>query len=142
LQQTVRILTVFTASVAAISLLVGGIGVLNIMPVSVTERTHEIGIRKAIGATRRAVLTQFLVEAVTLAGLGGLLSVLLGIGLSALSTTIAPTFGPTFTSYTPAVGIPIVVVSFTISLAIGLLAGGYPAYRAARLHPAQALKYE
>jgi putative ABC transport system permease protein len=142
LQQTVRILTVFTASVAAISLLVGGIGVLNIMLVSVTERTHEIGIRKAIGATRRAVLTQFLVEAVTLAGLGGLLGVLLGIGLSALSTTIAPTFGPTFTSYTPAVGIPIVVVSFTISLAIGLLAGGYPAYRAARLHPAQAPKYE
>jgi len=142
LQQTVRILTVFTASVAAISLLVGGIGVLNIMLVSVTERTHEIGIRKAIGATRRAVLTQFLVEAVTLAGLGGLLGVLLGIGLSALSTTIAPTFGLTFTSYTPAVGIPIVVVSFTISLAIGLLAGGYPAYRAARLHPAQAPKYE
>jgi putative ABC transport system permease protein len=141
-QQTLRILTLFTASVAAISLLVGGIGVLNIMLVSVTERTREIGIRKAIGATRRAVLTQFLIESTILAGLGGLIGVVLGISLSALSTTVAPSFDPALAQYTPAVGIPVVVASFAVSLAIGLVAGGYPAYRAARLHPVEALRHE
>lgn len=141
-QQTLRILTLFTASVAAISLLVGGIGVLNIMLVSVTERTREIGIRKAIGATRRAILTQFLIESLILAGLGGIIGILLGIGLSVLSANIAPSFGPTFAHYTPAVGIPVMAISFAVSLAIGLIAGGYPAYRAAQLQPIEALRYE
>ena len=140
--QILRILTLFTAAVAAISLLVGGIGVLNIMLVSVTERTREIGIRKAIGATRRAVLEQFLIEAIVLAGLGGIIGVLVGIGLSELGATIAPTLGPTFESFAPEVTIPSIVVSFAISLAIGLVAGGYPANRAARLRPIEALRYQ
>ncbi len=140
--QVLRILTLFTAAVAAISLLVGAIGVLNIMLVSVTERTREIGIRKAIGATRRAVLEQFLIESTVLAGLGGVIGVLVGVGLSALGATIAPTLGPTFASFAPAVTISSIVVSFGISLAIGLIAGGYPANRAARLRPIEALRYQ
>jgi putative ABC transport system permease protein len=142
LNRTLDILTTFTASVAAISLLVGGIGVLNIMLVSVTERTREIGIRKAVGATRRAILEQFLVESVVLAGAGGLVGVGVGIGLSALGPTIAPFFGHAFEGFEPAVSIPSTVISFAISLAIGLLAGGYPANRAARLRPIHALRYE
>jgi putative ABC transport system permease protein len=141
-QQILRILTLFTASVAAISLVVGSIGVLNIMLVSVTERTREIGIRKAIGATRRAILQQFLIESMVLAGLGGLIGILLGIGLSVLGAAIAPAFGPTIGTFAPAVSVPSIVFSFAISLVIGLIAGGYPANRAARLRPVEALRYE
>ncbi|MDQ3761880.1 MAG: ABC transporter permease [Actinomycetota bacterium] len=140
--QILRILTLFTASVAAISLFVGAIGVLNIMLVSVTERTREIGIRKAIGATRRAILEQFLIESLVLAGLGGVIGILVGVGLSLLGASIAPAFGPTFESFAPAVTLPSVALSFGISLAIGLLAGGYPANRAARLRPIEALRYQ
>ncbi len=140
--QVLRILTLFTAAVAAISLVVGAIGVLNIMLVSVTERTREIGIRKAIGATRRAILEQFLIESLVLAGLGGAIGVLAGVGLSVLGANIAPAFGPTFATFAPAVTIPSVVLSFAISLAIGLVAGGYPANRAARLRPIEALRYQ
>ncbi len=140
--QILRILTLFTTSVAAISLVVGGIGVLNIMLVSVTERTREIGIRKAIGATRRAILQQFLIESVVLAGLGGIIGILTGVGLSALGAAIVPAFGPTFATFAPTVSIPSVVLSFALSLAIGLIAGGYPANRAARLRPIEALRYQ
>ncbi|MGH3833464.1 MAG: ABC transporter permease, partial [Pseudonocardiaceae bacterium] len=135
-------LTLFTVSIAAISLFVGGIGVLNIMLVSVTERTREIGIRKAIGATRGAILEQFLIESIVLAGLGGAVGVLLGIGLSVLGAIIAPSLGPTFATFAPVVTLPSIVISFAISLAIGLIAGGYPANRAARLRPIEALRYE
>jgi putative ABC transport system permease protein len=174
--QILDILTLFTAAVAAISLVVGAIGVLNIMLVSVTERTREIGIRKAIGATRRAILQQFLIESTEAyaelldnmintgvpagqrGGRGarprvlhkphhsrrprGVVGVLIGIGLSVLGAAIAPSFGPTFATFAPAVSIPSIVVSFAISLAIGLIADGYPANRAARLRPVEALRYE
>jgi putative ABC transport system permease protein len=140
--QILRILTLFTAAVAAISLFVGAIGVLNIMLVSVTERTREIGIRKAIGATRRAILEQFLIESLVLAGLGGLVGILVGVGLSALGAAIAPAFGPAFATFAPVVTISSVAISFGISLAIGLIAGGYPANRAARLRPIEALRFQ
>ncbi|MGH3693842.1 MAG: ABC transporter permease [Pseudonocardiaceae bacterium] len=140
--QILDILTLFTASVAAISLFVGGIGVLNIMLVSVTERTREIGIRKAVGATRRAILQQFLIESIVLAGIGGLIGVGFGLGLSVLGAAIAPSFGPTFETFAPVATISSIVISFAISLAIGLVAGGYPANRAARLRPIDALRYE
>jgi putative ABC transport system permease protein len=144
--EILQILTLFTAAVAAISLLVGSIGVLNIMLVSVTERTREIGIRKAIGATRRAILQQFLIESIVLAGLGGLIGVGIGIGLSLLGGVIASTYathlGPIFAGFAPVVTVLPVAGSFAISLVIGLIAGGYPAYRGARLRPIEALRFD
>jgi putative ABC transport system permease protein len=124
------VLTTFTACVAAISLFVGGIGILNVMLVAVTERTREIGIRKAVGATRRAILLQFLTESIMLAGIGGAIGV--SVGFSALAGAIT-LFGHAFTTFIPAVTIQPIMISLAVSLAIGLLAGGYPANRAARL---------
>jgi putative ABC transport system permease protein len=144
--QILQILTLFTAAVATISLVVGAIGILNIMLVSVTERTREIGIRKAIGATNRAILNQFLVESMVLAGLGGLVGVGIGVGLSVLIGVLAPTFAPylgsTLAGFAPVVTALPVIASFAVSLTIGLLAGGYPAYRALRLRPVEALRYQ
>jgi putative ABC transport system permease protein len=143
--QIVTILVLFTPAVAGLSLVVGGIGVLNIMLVSVTERTREIGIRKAIGATSRAILEQFLLESTVLAGLGGLLGVGVGIGLALLIRTVAPSIAPSsgaLAGFSPVLSAPPVLVAFAVSLVIGLIAGGYPAYRAARLRPIQALRYQ
>jgi putative ABC transport system permease protein len=143
--QIVTILVLFTPAVAGLSLVVGGIGVLNIMLVSVTERTREIGIRKAIGATSGAILQQFLLESTMLAGLGGALGVGFGIALALLIGAIAPGIDPAsgaLAGFSPVLSVPPVLVAFTISLAIGLIAGGYPAYRAARLRPIQALRYQ
>ncbi|MGB9279560.1 MAG: ABC transporter permease [Pseudonocardiaceae bacterium] len=144
--QILQILTLFTAAVAAVSLVVGAIGILNIMLVSVTERTREIGIRKAIGATNRAILQQFLVESIVLAGFGGLIGVGIGVGLSGLVGILAPAFtstlGSTFAGFTPVVTVVPVAASFAISLTIGLFAGCYPAYRAIRLRPVEALRYQ
>ena len=143
--QIVSILVLFTPAVAALSLLVGGIGVLNIMLVSVTERTREIGIRKAIGATNRAILEQFLIESTVLAGIGGAIGAGIGIGLSFLVGIVAPAFDPAsgaLAGFAPVLSALPVMVAFGISLAIGLIAGGYPAYRAARLLPIQALRYQ
>jgi putative ABC transport system permease protein len=127
-------LTIMMFSVASISLLVGGIGIMNILLVSVTERTREIGIRMAIGAKRRHILIQFLAEAITLSMLGGLLGVVFGI-LGAQATTMVAGW-PTIISFDA------IVVAFLFSVAVGLIFGIYPANKAARLNPIDALRYE
>lgn len=129
-------LTVFLGAIAGISLLVGGIGVMNIMLVSVTERTKEIGLRKAVGAKRRDILRQFLVEALVMSILGGLLGLSLGYGTAKL-------IGALFSAYiTPIVTPSAVLLAVGFSAAVGLFFGIYPAQRAARLNPIQALRYE
>ncbi len=120
--------------IASISLLVGGVGVMNIMLVSVTERTREIGLRKALGAMRQDILTQFLIEAVTLSLIGGALGVGTGLGISALVRSVSP-----LATTTPlwAIG-----VGLAVSMSVGLIFGIFPAARAARLDPIDALRYE
>jgi putative ABC transport system permease protein len=140
INQFLTFLTLFTVAVAAISLVVGGIGVANIMLVSVTERTREIGIRRAIGAPRSAILKQFLIEACVLAGMGGVVGILVGVGITLAGAEILPTAIPNFPA--PQISVDSIAVAFAISLAIGLLAGGYPAHRAARLRPIEALRYQ
>jgi putative ABC transport system permease protein len=142
--QIVRILVLFTPAIAVILLVVGGIGVLNIMLASVTERTREVSIRKANGATSRAILKQVLIESIVLAGLGGLIGVGVGIGLIFLVQAVAPAFDPSgaLAGFTPVLSVPPLVTAFAISLMIGLIAGSYPAYRAARLFPIQPLQYQ
>lgn len=128
-------LTIFLGAIAGISLLVGGIGIMNIMLVSVTERTREIGLRKAVGAKRSDVLLQFLVEAVTLAVLGGALGITLGVtGAWAISRA--------FESFEAVVGVDAVLTALLFSMAVGLFFGIYPAFRASRLNPIDALRYE
>jgi len=129
------VLTLFLGAIASISLLVGGIGIMNIMLVSVTERTREIGLRKAVGARRRDILGQFLTEAVVLAVLGGLLGILVGVlGATAVNLAVPELdTSVTFDSIALAVG---------FSVAVGLFFGIYPASRAAGLHPIEALRFE
>jgi putative ABC transport system permease protein len=140
----INLITNFVPAIAAISLLVGGIGVLNIMLVSVTDRTREIGTRKAIGASDSAILTQFVMEAIALAGLGGLVGVGLGIGMIFTTKMLIPLLGAKgfLSTFDPVLSGPPVAVAFVISLLIGLVAGGYPAWRAAQLEPIEALRYE
>jgi putative ABC transport system permease protein len=128
------ILTLVIGSIAGIALLVGGVGVMNIMLVSVTERTQEIGIRMSLGATRGAILLQFLIESMMITLIGGVLGILLGVGVS-VAVSMATQL-PTFVSW------PIVVGSFLFSALIGVLCGLYPANKAARLNPIDALRYE
>jgi putative ABC transport system permease protein len=134
-------LTVLLGSIAAISLVVGGIGIMNIMLVTVTERTREIGIRKAIGARRSDILLQFLIESMFLSGVGGALGILVGAGLASLlgngSAQIAGGALPP-----PIVSVPSVLLAFGVSVGIGLFFGIYPANRAAALEPIEALRYE
>jgi putative ABC transport system permease protein len=125
---------VVTIGVAAISLLVGGIVIMNIMLVSVSERTREIGIRKAMGARRRDILAQFMVEATTLSLAGGLLGVALGVGFALLAGAVSP--------LPSAVSVPALFLGIGMSLLIGIFFGSYPAWRAARLDPIEALRYE
>ncbi len=129
-----RVMAVLLGSVASISLLVGGIGIMNIMLVSVTERTREIGIRMAVGARSRDIMLQFLVEAVVMAATGGIIGILLGIGSSELLKEWAK--WPTLID--PA----IVVIAFLFSAAVGVFFGFYPAKKAATLDPIEALRYE
>ncbi|MBB6378102.1 putative ABC transport system permease protein [Pseudonocardia eucalypti] len=140
IKQFLGFLTLFIVAVAGISLVVGGIGVANIMLVSVTERTREIGIRKAIGARRSAIMKQFLIESTVLAGMGGLAGILLGVGLVLALAQIIPALTPDFGA--PEVSGPAIAIAFMVSLLIGLVAGGYPAYRAARLQPIEALRFQ
>jgi putative ABC transport system permease protein len=132
------VLTLFLGGVAGISLLVGGIGIMNIMLVSVTERTREIGIRKAIGATRKNVLTQFLTEATILSVLGGLIGVAVGIAIAKLISGLAV---GTMTLQ-PVISMDSILLATGFSLIIGLFFGMYPAFRAARLNPIDALRFE
>jgi putative ABC transport system permease protein len=138
--QTLNYLTLFIASIAGISLLVGGVGVANIMLVSVTERTREIGIRKALGAPRSAIVKQFLIESTTLTCVGGVLGCALGVGLILIGAAVVNRMMPEFGS--PSVPVPALLVALGASLLIGLVAGGYPALRAARLRPIEALRHE
>jgi putative ABC transport system permease protein len=127
-------LTIFLGSIAAISLLVGGIGIMNIMLVSVTERTREIGLRKAVGARKDHILFQFLVETITLSLIGGIIGILLGAAIAWAFTALG--------LITAVVSTSSVMLSFFFAVAIGLFFGLYPAYRAANLHPMEALRYE
>ena len=128
-------MTLFLSAIAFISLVVGGIGIMNIMLVSVTERTREIGLRKAVGAKRRNVLGQFLIEAVTLALIGGMLGIALGAGGAVAATSFVDNFSAV-------VGFDAIAISILFSMAVGLFFGIYPAYRASRLNPIDALRYE
>lgn len=134
MSQTTTMLTILLGSIAGISLVVGGIGIMNIMMVSVTERTREIGIRKALGATFQNIMMQFLIESVVIGVIGGIIGIGMGCGLSML----VGKFGNFTTVITP---LP-VLVSFSFSVGIGLFFGIYPARKAAKLDPIEALRYE
>ncbi|HET7536153.1 MAG TPA: FtsX-like permease family protein, partial [Candidatus Didemnitutus sp.] len=131
---TSKTLTLLLAAIAGVSLVVGGIGIMNIMLVSVTERTREIGIRMAVGAHGSDVLLQFLIEAVILSSMGGIIGILLGIGSSQLISK--------FNGWPVLVSTTSVVVAFVFSAAVGMFFGFYPARKASELDPIDALRYE
>jgi len=133
------VFTIFLGGIAAISLLVGGIGIMNIMLVSVTERTKEIGLRKAVGAKKSDILIQFLTESVLLSLFGGIIGIIFGWVISAIVGRIAAASG---TPFSPAVGLDAILLATLFSTAVGLFFGIYPANRAASLEPVEALRYE
>ncbi|HTK43269.1 MAG TPA: ABC transporter permease [Gemmatimonadales bacterium] len=133
-QQATQVFTYLLAGIAAVSLLVGGIGIMNIMLVSVTERTREIGVRMALGASRRNIMLQFLIEALVLCTLGGTVGILLGAGLASAATA--------FLHWNTLVSLDSVILAFGFSAAVGVIFGLWPARRAARLDPIEALRYE
>jgi putative ABC transport system permease protein len=138
MQATLATFSIFMGAVGAISLLVGGIGIMNIMLVSVTERTREIGIRKAIGAKRRDILLQFLIEAAALSLTGGLI----GLGLAVLGANLMGKINMGNSTVTPEISYTIVIVALGVSIGTGLISGTYPAFRAARLDPIDSLRHE
>ncbi|MEI6463054.1 MAG: ABC transporter permease [bacterium] len=134
LNQITGVFTIFLTAIAAISLLVGGIGIMNIMFVSVSERTKEIGLRKALGARNRDILLQFLIEAVMVTLLGGIIGVGLGVGISALISAIA--------NFESVITIESILLALGVSASIGLIFGIYPASKASKLNPIDALRFE
>ncbi|MCC6175544.1 MAG: ABC transporter permease [Chloroflexi bacterium] len=140
--QITQTFTVLLGSIAGISLVVGGIGIMNIMLVSVTERTREIGIRKAVGARRKDILTQFLVESVMVSLLGGAIGVVLGWGISRIIAGLPMPGSAPGQALQTVVTPESVLLAFGVSAAVGIFFGAYPASRAASLHPIQALRYE
>jgi putative ABC transport system permease protein len=134
-QRTARQWSFVLGTIASISLLVGGIGIMNIMLATVTERTREIGIRRALGAKRRDITEQFLIESVVLSGVGGLLGMALGIGIPFVIKYFVPDIKPIVTYSS-------VILSFGISVGVGILFGLYPARRAALMDPIEALRHE
>ena len=128
------------AAIAAISLVVGSIGIMNIMLLSVTERTKEIGIRKALGAKESAIMRQFVIEAATTSALGGVLGILVGFGLSSVATAIIAGLMEAAVTVRPSVGA--VLMAFGVSTGIGVMFGYLPAKKAARLNPIEALRFE
>jgi putative ABC transport system permease protein len=144
ISQSMGMLSVLAGFIAGISLLVGGIGIMNIMLVSVTERTREIGIRKAVGAKRKNILSQFLIESLLIGVLGGIIGIIVGWGgvvLLSMGFSHTKVMGlsiPVTLSTSPVV----IVIAFVVSVGIGIIAGIYPAFRAARLNPVEAIRYE
>ncbi len=132
--QTTMLLTIFLASIAGISLVVGGVGIMNIMLVSVTERTREIGIRIAIGAREKDILLQFLLESIVLCFTGGIIGIALGVGISFVLES--------FFDMTVVFSIPVFLLAFIFSISVGVFFGFYPARKAAMLNPIEALRYE
>ena len=137
----VNMIICILAGIAAISLVVGGIGIMNIMLVSVTERTREIGIRKALGARESAIMRQFVIEAATTSALGGVLGIILGFGLSAVATTVIASVMPD-TPITVSPSVAAVLIAFGVSAGIGIAFGYLPAKKAAVLNPIDALRYD
>jgi putative ABC transport system permease protein len=129
-----RVFTILLGSIASISLLVGGIGIMNIMLVTVTERTREIGVRKAIGAKHKDILLQFLLEALFLSCIGGLIGIIAGVGVALLINAL--------TEFSTIIEAPSILLSFSFAVAVGVFFGFYPASRAASLDPIDALRYE
>jgi len=132
--QVTAMLTMMLGGIASIALVVGGIGIMNIMLVTVTERTREIGIRKAIGAKKRHILYQFLVEAVVISSTGGIIGIFAGLGLARLIAL--------FTSIAVKFSLSVIAIAFSFAVLVGIVFGVYPATKAARLNPIDALRYE
>jgi len=134
MKETTQVFTLLLAGIATVSLLVGGIGIMNIMLVSVTERTREIGVRKALGASQMNILLQFLIEALVLCLLGGIVGVALGAGTAVVGRML---FG-----WNAAVSVSSVLIAFFFAAAVGIGFGVWPARRAASLNPIESLRYE